>query len=202
MDIEGNKERFLYYAMETARVTRQRYEEVKDLINAIEYGTDFFTAPASSKYHLNCKGGLCLHSLHVHDNAAKLHNLYGTSERERNSLLFCALFHDLCKANFYKVEMRNKKNENGEWIKVPTYVIDDQAPLGHGEKSVILLQKYVHLSDDEIYAINWHMGFSDIRTRDFSGMNALHGAFAKCPMAVMLHMADLAATFFDEAENE
>ena len=99
--------------------------------------------------------------------------------------------------------MRNRKNENtGKWEKVPFYMINDQFPAGHGEKSVILLQKFITLTPQEIMAVNWHMGFSDIRASQFSGMNSVSNAMDKYPLVVMNHMADLMATFFDEERGK
>lgn len=101
--------------------------------------TDFFEAPASTRFHLSCPGGLVEHSIHVYH---RLHDLY-VSERQRaedqpfiellngeeETIAICALLHDICKANFYTVEMRNRKNEQGQWEKYPFYVVDDQLPL-------------------------------------------------------------------------
>lgn len=149
--------------------------------------TDFFTAPASTKYHGSEPGGLCAHSLAV---AKRM------SMADVKGGAFVALVHDVCKANFYKETTRNVKNDaTGKWEKVPYYMIEDQLPMGHGEKSLYIVQKFYKLSDDEALAIRWHMGFGD--TSSMSGY-ALSQAFEKCPLAVALHLADMAATYFDK----
>lgn len=106
----------------------------------------------------------------------------------------------LCKANFYTVEMRNRKNEQGQWEKYPYYVVDDQLPYGHGEKSVYIISGFMKLTREEAMAIRWHMGFSDT---DFKGGGfSVGNAFGKFPLAVLTHIADLQATYLDEAEGE
>jgi len=107
-----------------------------------------------------------------------------------------ALLHDVCKVNFYKVEMRNAKNEAGQWEKVPYYAIDDQLPYGHGEKSVYIINGFLKLNRDEAMAINWHMGAFDDRVK--GGSYALSGAFEKYPFALELHIADMRATYITE----
>ena len=172
--------------------------------------TDFFEAPASTRFHLSCPGGLVEHSIHVYH---RLHDLY-VSERQRaedqpfiellngeeETIAICALLHDICKANFYTVEMRNRKNEQGQWEKYPFYVVNDQLPYGHGEKSVYIISSFMKLSREEAMAIRWHMGFSD---NDFkAGGFSVGNAFEKFPLALLTHMADLQATYLDEPRED
>ncbi len=103
-------------------------------------------------------------------------------------------------ANFYKQDVRNVKN-NGVWEQVPVYTINDTLPLGHGEKSVMILQQYIELTTDEIYAIRWHMGGFDDTAKSYAGGLQLSAAFDKCPLLVMLHMADLAAVYLLNKEG-
>lgn len=178
-----------------------------NLMKWLENETDFFTAPASTRYHGAHEYGLVEHSLNVYRNLVNLvTNNWPENKQEMpdgETVAIVSLFHDICKANFYGVEMRNRKNENtGKWEKVPFYMINDQFPAGHGEKSVILLQKFITLTPQEIMAVNWHMGFSDIRASQFSGMNSVSNAMDKYPLVVMNHMADLMATFFDEERGK
>ncbi len=96
---------------------------------------------------------------------------------------------------------RNVKDEStGTWHKEPFYKIDDRLPLGHGEKSVIILQSFIKLTRDEIYAIRWHMGGFDCATKggDFS----MSRAFEICPLAVMVHLADMEATYLAESKSD
>ena len=127
--------------------------------------SDFFTAPASTRYHGACEGGLLAHSLNVYDclvdilNRPRVKELYGI-EYSDESIAIAALMHDVCKVNFYKTSFRNAKDENGKWVSVPYYTIEDNLPYGHGEKSVYIVSGYMRLTRDEAFAIRYHMGFS------------------------------------------
>lgn len=154
--------------------------------------TDFFTAPASTKYHCACTNGLVMHSLSVYDVLLEKHFDEETDSLE--SFTICALLHDLCKAQFYKVSTRNVKNEEtGNWEKVPFYAVDDVFPYGHGEKSVFLIERFMKLRIEEAMAIRWHMGGFD----DGGGFT-ISVAYQKYPLAVKLHLADLESTYLRE----
>lgn len=161
--------------------------------------TDFFTAPASTRFHLSESGGLCLHSLHVF---LRLGNEVDFCEFKKKytyeSIAICGLLHDVCKANFYAESTRNVKNEQtGQWEKQPFYKVDDQFPFGHGEKSVFLIQEYMKLSSEEAMAINWHMGGFDAR-----GAFAMGNTFDRYPLALLLHIADMKASHLDETDHD
>lgn len=172
--------------------------------------TDFFEAPASTRFHLSRPGGLVEHSIHVYH---RLHDLFvperqnrenepfiELSDSEEETIAICGLLHDICKANFYAVEMRNRKNEQGQWEKYPFYVVNDQLPYGHGEKSVYIISGFMKLTREEAMAIRWHMGFSD---NDFkAGGFSVGNAFEKFPLALLTHMADLQATYLDERKDD
>jgi len=167
---------------------------VENLLSWLET-TDFYTAPASAKYHSCFKGGLCLHSLNVHKRImTKVSACDGIS---RESLAIVSLFHDLCKANFYKQDLRNTKDENGKWVKVPYYTFDDQFPLGHGEKSLFLIQRHINLTNDEALAVRWHMGNFGLMIGS-NEMIALNNAMRKSRLLIMLQQADTEAAFWDE----
>lgn len=157
--------------------------------------TDFFTAPASTKYHCACEEGLLMHSLSVYHTLMDKHFQEGKDSRE--SFAVCALLHDLCKAQFYKVSTRNVKNEEtGQWEKRPFYAVEDVFPYGHGEKSVFLIERFMRLKTSEAMAIRWHMGGFDDAVR--GGSFAISLAFEKYPLAVKLHLADLESTYLRE----
>lgn len=162
--------------------------------------TDFFTAPASTRFHGNYPGGLCEHSLHVFERLrglCKQNNIEATDE----TIAVCGLLHDLCKADFYKQTTRNRKNEQtGQWEKVPYYEVNDLLPYGHGEKSVYIISGFMRLSREEAMAIRWHMGGFDEAVR--GGSYSLTRAYEMYPLSVLLHMADLAATYIDESREE
>jgi hypothetical protein len=129
--------------------------------------TDFFTAPASTRYHCACENGLVMHSVSVYNTMVEKH--FDEENDSAESFAICALLHDLCKAQFYKVSTRNVKNEEtGRWEKVPYYAIEDRFPYGHGEKSVFLIERCMKLRLDEAMAIRWHMGEFGDKTAELS----------------------------------
>lgn len=168
-------------------------EGVKELMDWLENETDFYTAPASTKFHGNYKGGLVEHSINVYYSLINYAHLFKAEDvgyweqMPESSLIITALFHDLCKANFYKPDTRNVKN-NGKWEQVDCFSIDDQFPYGHGEKSVYLLNKFIKLTDEEALAIRWHMGAYDNAVK--GGDYSLSKVYDTNPLAFALHQAD------------
>lgn len=163
--------------------------------------SDFYKAPASTRFHSCHDGGLLEHSLNVYDCLkGKRENPIWKDVFENipeESLIITALLHDLCKTYFYVVDYRNKKNESGVWEKVPYYTIADKMPLGHGSKSVIMINSYIKLTPIELYGIFWHMGFS-LPKEEYNGLNA---AIKKYPFVWAVHEADNEATFLLEKEE-
>ena len=169
-------------------------EGIDDLIRFIE-NTDFFTAPASTKYHCACEGGLVQHSVSVYKTLREKY--FEEQSDSEESFAICGLLHDLCKAEFYKVSTRNVKNEvTGAWEKQPFYAIEDSFPYGHGEKSVFLIERFMRLKPAEAMAIRWHMGGFDSAAKggDFS----IGVAYEKYPLAVKLHIADIESSYLRE----
>ena len=167
-------------------------EGMENLIAFIEK-TDFFEAPASTRFHGSYQGGLLEHSMKVYEILLLKvqNNIIGLKPNE-DTIKLIALLHDICKANFYKVDYRNAKNSKGEWEKVPYYTIEDTIPYGHGEKSVMMITEYIKLTPEEKYCIRWHMGFTEPK----EVYTTLGEAFKKYPSALLLHEADLEATYF------
>lgn len=189
-EINENKEEFLNIARENIK-----REGLENLINWL-VTTDFFEAPASSKFHLAEAGGLCKHSINVYKRMLNLAIAeYGEENVNRETIAICGLFHDICKCCFYKTEYRNVK-ENGEWVQKPYYAVDDMLPYGHGEKSVYIINGYMRLTREEALAINWHMGGFDKRV--VGGDFEFSKAYYKYPICVLMHMADVMATYLDE----
>lgn len=154
---------------------------------------DFYKAPASTRFHGDYEGGLVEHSMKVYEILAeKIKHTPMKFEVSEDTVKIVALLHDICKANFYKVDYRNAKNELGVWEKVPYYTIDDTIPYGHGEKSVMMITEYMKLTSEEKYAIRWHMGFTEPKEQ----YTTLGLAFKKYPLALLMHEADLEATYF------
>ena len=189
--IEQNKSTFLMLARDDIK-----RDGIEALLSWLE-ASDFFTAPASTKFHLSEEGGLCAHSINVYERLVRLCEAeWGEDGFNRESVAIIGLFHDLCKTNIYKVEMRNVK-ENGEWVQKPYFAVDDSLPYGHGEKSVYMLSGFMKLTREEAMAINWHMGGFDLRVQ--AGSYDYSKAYNKYPLALMVHLADMQATFLDEA---
>ena len=165
--------------------------------------SDFFTAPASTRFHGAYEGGLLQHSLNVYECLADFLSRPRVKERYKleptaETTAIVALLHDVCNVNFYTVQMRNAKNEQtGQWEKVPFYAIDDRLPYGHGEKSVYMISGFMRLSREEAMAIRWHMGFSGIEDK-----NTIGKALEMFPLAFALSIADMEASYFLEGREE
>lgn len=190
--IETNKNKFIQLLK-----TNVKREGIDSLIDWLSK-TDFFVAPASTKFHSAFEGGLCEHCLKVFDRFVKL--LEGEYKQEwqqkcsLESATIIALLHDVCKADFYAIEMRNVK-ENGNWVQKPYYTVADKLPYGHGEKSVYIVNSFIRLTREEAMAINWHMGEYDLRVK--AGAN-ISDVYYKYPLAFVFHIADNMATYLDE----
>ena len=187
------KERFLEIYNE--KITREGADKLLDfLLN----GSDFFTAPASTRYHGAYEGGLVEHSLNVYDcladMVARLKERYGI-EYTDESIAIAGLLHDVCKVNFYKTSYRNVKDETGRWQSVPYYTIEDTLPYGHGEKSAYIVSAYMRLTRDEAFAIRYHMGFSG--TEDPGNVGR---ALEMFPLAYATCCADMEAAFLLEGK--
>ena len=195
--MEGRDNEFI-----TTYRTFIKREGADKLLDYLMQKSDFFTAPASSKFHCDYEGGLCEHSLNVyHRLVSLLQAEYGDAWREKFSpetVAIVGLLHDVCKINYYKVSYRNVKKD-GAWEQQPFYTIEDELPYGHGEKSVYIISGFMRLTREEAMAINWHMGGFDDRVR--GGSYTVGHAFEKYPLAVLAHSADFLATYFDEKEE-
>ena len=167
---------------------------LEELLNWLEAG-DFFTAPASARYHGNYVGGLCAHSLNVYDTLCFLSERYAP-ELSEESLAIVGLFHDVCKINTYELGTRRVK-ENNVWKEKEVWVWNEKFPFGHGEKSRILLQRFMKLTTEELLAIRWHMG-----GYDYSVQGGAHGnekAAGLFPLVSLLQAADsLASSLLEE----
>lgn len=185
------KERFISIFKE--KIHREGADKLLEYLEK----SDFFTAPASTRYHGAYFGGLLEHSLNVYDCLCdylarpRVKEQYGL-EFPEETVAIVALLHDLCKVDFYVESTRNVK-EDGVWKTVPYYTIDDKLPYGHGEKSVYIASGYMRLTREEAFAIRYHMGFSGEEN-----VNTVGAAFAKFPLAVALFTADMEASYFVE----
>lgn len=175
-------------------IKRDGAKEVLDFLDT----TDFYTSPASTRYHGNFEGGLVAHCVKVYNRFLKMvTDEFGADFVKQNaeSLAIIALLHDVCKIGTYKKDKRNVKKD-GVWHEVPYYSYEDSLPYGHGEKSVYMLSGFMRLTRDEAMAINWHMGAFDSRSKDSS--STLNKAFMQYPLALLFHTADMMTSYIDE----
>lgn len=193
--MENNKERFI--ALFQEHIKREGADRL--LAYMCSDQCDFFTAPASTRFHGSYSGGLLEHSLNVYDclvdylSRERTKSTYNMNYNDE-TVAIIALLHDICKTNVYKESTRNQKI-NGEWKQVPYYEFDDQLPYGHGEKSVYIITGFMKLTREEAFAIRYHMGFSGPEDQ-----RSISYTFENYPIAFALSTADMEATYFLEGK--
>lgn len=191
-----SKERFI--EIYNKHIKREGAQKLLDYL----LSSDFFTAPASARFHSSYEGGLVDHSVNVYDcltsylNSPRTVDIIGTQYSDE-SIAIVSLLHDLCKIDVYKKGFRNVKDEKGTWQRVDTFEYDDRLPYGHGEKSVYIISGYMRLTREEAFAIRYHMGYSS--TEDPRNVSA---AFEMFPLAFALSTADSEATYFVETKDK
>ena len=196
MEKEQAKNEFLQIAKDN--IKREGIDKLLEYLQK----SDFFDAPASSRFHSNYSGGLCNHSINVYKRF--IQNLkveYGVDWQKTMSLesaTIIALFHDVCKVDYYKEELKNVK-EDGVWVQKPYYTVDEALPYGHGEKSVYIISGFMKLTREEAMAINWHMGGFDSRVK--GGYYGIDTVYYKYPTALLFHVSDIQATYLDETTS-
>lgn len=171
----------------------------KGIENVIKYleESDFFVAPASTKYHGNYDGGLAEHSTYVYQLFKEKNERFNLGLSDE-SVIITAILHDFCKINFYNKQTCWRKNDSNRWESYEGYKVQDDFPIGHGEKSVIMLQCFIRLSKAEIMMIRWHMG----NTEPAEMMMNISNAFKLIPAAAALHTADMEASYLLEQHVE
>ncbi len=194
-EIRENKEKIKELLLSTRRPGMER------LVEWIESKTDFYSAPASTKYHLACEGGLAAHSLNVYKLlCGKVDS--GLLSLKPDTVIITSLLHDLCKVNFYVRETKNVKEgtkispygkEVANWVEKEVWSVRDEFPVGHGEKSCYYIQSHIRLTDEEYAMIRLHMG---------SDRNGFPDPFAESaaiyPGVVAIHTADLESAYIVE----
>ena len=201
--LQDNKERFVELLKSTQR------EGVESVIEDLE-ALGFFEAPASSTQHLNYDGGLVEHSLNVYDMAVMLREqiIARRPDLEKSlpteSIIIASLLHDVCKADIYRKVTRRRKDAIGMYEEYQAYEVDySNLPIGHGEKSVIMiLRSRMCLEDDEVIAIRWHMSAWDLPFQSFELSKSLNVARDKSPLCSLIHTADTLAANLLERKLE
>ncbi len=192
-----NKEKFISIYNEF--IQREGADKLLDYLSSP--ASDFFTAPASTRFHGSYAGGLLEHSLNVYEclkdylSRPRVKEIYGLTPSDE-SVAIVALLHDLCKINCYHEGTRNVKDKNGKWQTVPTYDYQDDLPYGHGEKSVYIISGFMRLTREEAFSIRYHMGFSEDESKKNVGK-----CFELYPLAFALHTADMEASYLLESRN-
>ena len=195
------------------KVNRDGMDELMKYIRE----SDFYSAPASTRFHLSCEGGLLQHSLNVYDcllNKAKHSPTWACilADAGAEALILCPLLHDLCKTHFYAVDFKNQKtydqekvkaaerwqvkhDNNGDfiWETVPCYTVNDKVPYGHGEKSVMMIEQFIKLTGPERFAIRWHMGGWDLPYQSQEMTGSQKRARELTPLITLIHTADAMA---------
>lgn len=199
-----NKEANWTKLLEELKATER--EGMDDFIKFLDERTDFKTAPASTKYHMSYPGGLCEHTLNVLRFTRHAQNLLMVPDINAHSLTLAAILHDLCKVNYYTVEEvfdKEYKNETNRWRKMEVYGVEDQVPLGHGEKSVILALRYLKLSLEEMAAIRWHMAWRDQGVHSYYPSGApFKTSLDKYPLLKLLMLGDEMAELYESFAYE
>jgi hypothetical protein len=201
--MNNDKERFCSLIKSVCQTFDFEVNPTDFFLERLEKETDFFKAPASTKYHGCCEGGLLRHSILTYERLLAKQDVFSNIVSERSAILV-GLLHDLCKINTYKKEPRNKKI-NGSWQVVEEWVVKDDDPLGHGEKSLIILYRHgigQFLSREEESAIRWHMGGWDTSAKDYAGALAASKAADMFPLVRLAQAADLEAVVLESLNPE
>lgn len=206
--IEANKNEFISLI---SSITRDSFK--KELFLDRMENSDFYYAPASTKYHNNFKGGLVDHCLNVYYRLINLVKLCGLDDKISNeSCIIVALMHDLSKRNFYNITIKNKKvySESGkrddkdgngryDWVSVPGYTVIDSDERfifgGHEQQAEFMARQFIDLTPDESIAILIHMGPGGYDSNTNLNFAELYRRY---PLSMLLHQADMIATCLDE----
>ena len=190
----AQKEEFISLLRKTER------EGIENLIDYLENKSDFFTAPAASKFHNNFEGGLCEHSLNVYRNFKSLLELKNI-ELDEKSVIITALLHDLCKCNYYIKEERNRKVD-GVWESYLQWTTNKSPaiPLPHASRSIRMIKSYIPLKYVEEIIIFYHMG--PFGGEDYEYRNMMQLAFEKNPASLLFYLADTMSSYIDEKITE
>jgi len=190
MKLEETKNKIIELLNSTGR------KDIDKIIKFLE-SSDFFEAPASTKYHGNYDGGLAEHSLNVYRLFADKNEKFDLG-LSKDNVIISALLHDFCKINFYYKALCWKKDKSNIWKSYRGYKVKDNFPVGHGEKSVIMIQHFIDLTKEEILLIRWHMGMTEPKEMQMN-LNNTYNIF---PAAVAIYTADMEASYLLEIHVE
>lgn len=194
-----------YFGEIRAALLSTKRPGVEELVAYLEH-SDFRTSPASARYHNNFEGGLLEHTYNVLQCAKGIAVMSNITSAE--TILIAAICHDLSKIGTYKKGVRNRK-VNGSWESYEVWENNENPegsllaspglPLGHSYASIDIAQRYIKLTDKEKIAIAHHMGAIGV---GYNQMQEVSDAFRKCPEAVIIHLADMQASYIlEEVRN-
>ena len=203
LDIKKNKEEFNELLRSTQR------DGVDDVIADLE-DMGFYEAPASAGHHLNVAGGLVQHSINTCKAALAVYEGMRaieptlSSEVKRESVILASLLHDVCKSDIYFRSVKRRKTRLGTWEDSEGYRISyKNFPMGHGEKSVILLLcSGLALNDDEMFAIRWHMGAFGLNQNSYEDERCYDTARTLYPLVSIIQVADSLVAAIMERKGE
>ncbi len=192
--LEESKQAYIELLRSTKR------EGIENLISYLETKTDFFTAPASTRFHNNFDGGLLLHSLNVYNNFKKLLEIRPDVQVDEENIIIAALCHDLCKANYYTKEERNRKVD-GRWETYEVYssIKSPSIPYPHAVRSIRFLRSFISIKHVEELMIYYHMG--PFGGEDYEYKNLLQDVNERYPATLIMYMADLMSSYLDEEKR-
>lgn len=198
-DAQIKKNRDDFFAIAETYIQR---DGLSRLLSYLEHQTDFFQAPSSVRFHLNEKGGLCLHSLNVFETCLRIYKSVLEPQLKtgkanfdepisEESIAIVALFHDVCKTNMYREVEKWRKDDQNRWVSYPGFDIVDDFPFGHGEKSCIIINHYLKLTKEELLAIRWHMGAFEAGEQGSSSRKSFYSACETSPLVALIQSADM-----------
>ena len=197
------------FIISTLKTVERQGANIDGLITKLE-SSDFFTAPASTRFHNSFEGGLADHVINVYYNLKSLverKHLQDTISED--SIIICGLLHDMSKINFYKPTIKNKKvySENGskydtlgnyDWVSEYQWSVVDESERfiygNHEENSEFMVRYYIPLTLQESIAILHHHGGKGY---DSTPQNLL-AIMNDNPLLTLLHVADMISTYVDE----
>lgn len=188
--IKQNEQEYTNLLLSTER------KGIDGLLRHLQTNTDFFTAPASSKFHNNFSGGLALHCLNVYKNFKALLDLKQI-QMDEDSIIITSLLHDICKCNYYVKEQRNRKKD-GKWESYDVWASSKSLsiPLPHSARSVRMLRGFIQIKFIEELVIFYHMG--PFGGEDFEYRNLLKQVNGQYPQTLLFYTADLISSYLDE----
>ncbi|MFC1754496.1 hypothetical protein ACFL96_14065 [Thermoproteota archaeon] len=167
-------------------------EGMKEFVTTLEKHTDYFTAPASTKYHLNCEGGLLQHHFNVFSALADCNERLKLGI-PKDTIIITGLLHDACKVFRYI-------RDGDEWVFNP-----EHKDKGHSLLSIERIKKFIPLTPEEEQMIKFHMGLFGAKECVEAGgeysVSEMHEAIKEFRTVQVLASCDMMATIMEDRED-